>query len=120
VGLTKVIHFPANVEGVQTRKDRTLKISVGTLEMTAEESAQVFSMNQMQGWVSFSLNPIEMQDIPDEPPTEFKSDKSPSQRLRSALFVWWEQGDKKTPFDSFYRQRMEDLITWVKGKLDQG
>lgn len=44
--------------------------------------------------------------------------KSQSQRLRGALFRLYEQrGDQSIPFDRFYAQQMERIISAVKKGL---
>lgn len=44
--------------------------------------------------------------------------KSPSQRLRSVLFILWEQkGRPQADFEIFYRMKMEDLINVIKNML---
>lgn len=60
----------------------------------------------------------------DSEPVELKEvkgqfdKKTPSQRLRSVLFIWWKQADGTGEFDEFYRKRMEDFINSVKIRLD--
>jgi hypothetical protein len=43
--------------------------------------------------------------------------KTPSQRLRACLHVWWQQLGKNGSFNHFYDDQMEKLITFVKTKL---
>jgi len=43
--------------------------------------------------------------------------KTPSQRLRACLHVWWQQLGSNGSFANFYSDQMEKLITFVKTKL---
>ena len=44
--------------------------------------------------------------------------KSPSQRLRDVLFVWYRQSKATEPFDTWYQKKMEGIIEQVKLKLN--
>lgn len=50
-------------------------------------------------------------------------DKSPSQRLRNTLFIWYEQmtfnGKKLPEFEVWYPVVMEKIINQVKNKLEK-
>ena len=70
------------------------------------------------GWLIFKESQIIPEDIPDYDPATFDQIKSPSQRLRAVLFVYWKevkggQGD----FESFYRAQVERIIEQYKDKL---
>lgn len=56
---------------------------------------------------------IEDRNAPDTPK------KSPSQRLRAVLWLWWDQetGGTEEDFDDFYQLEMEKLILHYKNKL---
>jgi hypothetical protein len=48
-----------------------------------------------------------------------RSVKTPGQRLRAVLFVFWQQrGAAGGTFEEFYAKRMEELINSVKEQLD--
>ena len=47
---------------------------------------------------------------------EFEN-RTPSQRLRATIFVWWKQQNEPGEFADFYRRRMETLIDQVKAEL---
>ena len=72
-----------------------------------------------QGYFVFAVQEtITAADIPNEQ-LEFKGDKTPGQRLRAVLFRLWEQNSSTTKgdFETFYKSRMERLITQIKEKL---
>jgi len=120
----KAITFQAIVDGVQTRKDGTLSIKLGTQELGPEESAHVFHYANKLSWVAIKEMPVNEEDleIPEGYTPEFPSDKSPSQRLRAVLYVLWKQGHDtgktKKSADQFYRDYMTGIINNVKELLD--
>jgi hypothetical protein len=106
------------IESVSTRADGTIKIVIGTQELTPEHMAALFTLKGAQGYFLFSENEIKEIDIPKEPSPEFKSDKTPSQRLRAALYVYWEKNTGKTkPFDEWYKNWIEKKLTEIKETL---
>ena len=47
--------------------------------------------------------------------------KTPSQRLRGVLFIYFKEQQKKglkETFDTFYARHIEKLIEYVKAKID--
>lgn len=44
--------------------------------------------------------------------------KTPSQRLRAVMFVWWKQVESARTFDDFYLEHMEKMIDHIKSKLE--
>lgn len=109
---------PGIIESVATRADATLKITLGTQELSAEESATLFALKGKPGWFVFSENVLAQQDIPNEPAPEFKRDKSPSQRLRAFLWQYWDKCTSHKPdFETFYRQWIEHKINGIKDNL---
>lgn len=107
----------SQIESISTRVDGTIKIVVGTQELNPEQMTAVFQLKGKQGWMLFKENHIESSDVPKEVAPEF-SGKSPSQRLRSTLFVYWEKNtDKKIPFNQFYESWIEKKLIEIKEYL---
>lgn len=48
-----------------------------------------------------------------------RDSKTPSQRLRAVLFVWWQSLGAKGNFDQWYAEKMEKIIDGVKTKLPE-
>ena len=108
------------IESVATRVDNTIKIVVSTQELSPEQSTSLFALKGKQGWLLFSENEIKEMDIPDVNAPEFKADKSPSQRLRNTLYVYWESNtDKSKPFEGWYRDWIEKKIGEIKDYLPE-
>lgn len=101
------------------RKDRcgTLKFT-SARELTKEEREILLEagVNDELGWLMWSPNKMQINDLPTEPATD--DNKTPGKRLRSVLFVLWKQEGSRGDFELYYRERMEKFIEHVKTKLD--
>lgn len=97
--------------------DGTRRIQLDCQEAPAEQLVEILRANGSIGWFVFKEKIIEEKDIPEANP-EFDNEKSPSQRLRNILYVYWEQNTgKKIAFDVFWKQWIERAITQIKEKL---
>ena len=113
----KTIQLPVIFDAASRRKSRELGLRLTTtLEISNADFAEIDKYVGMPGYFLFSMNQFTDADIPTEDaPTDLKK---PSQRLRGALFRLWEQEGQDEDFDSFYRAKMNGLITFVQNKLD--
>lgn len=112
--------FPAIIEQVATRADRTLKIVLGCQEMSPNDGGQILSLVHQLATVYISPSEISSKEIAqvDLVEPEF-SGKTPSQRLRNTLFVAFTQNpDGFKSFDEYYRNKMEAMIEHFKSKLE--
>jgi hypothetical protein len=115
--LPKVVQIPGVLEGVTTRRDNSLKITFGCEEL-GDSGAILLALVNKAGWCYFAPSEVgaDQLEIPDVIP-EFKGDKTPSQRLRAVLFVYWQQNKPTPEFDAFYQRKMNEIIEMVKEKL---
>ena len=124
------IVFEGGIDNIRTLADNSLRVSLGTPELTAEIVGNMYSMLKQPGYVVISTKPISQQQIDavDEATVDREFDtKTPSQRLRSVLYILWEQTQPKeigpdgstvyVDFDLFYKRKMNELIRFVKDKL---
>lgn len=117
-----MIVINAILESFRSLKDKTLKLSFETNEPTPEQLQQIAVNSQKYGYLVFSgnqLTPEQLDSIDKAKNDLYDSSKSPSKRLRSVLYVWFEKDNKgfKT-FEDFYLHQMERVINNVKEKLD--
>jgi len=121
--MAKAIVIPAQIEGISTRADRTLKIVLSTQEMPPSEAGRLFALNQKMSYIaikeeSFQQSEVDMVEGLAVNPDDTKL-RTPSQRLRAILYVSWKECDEGHPaFDSFYAQKIKRIITHYKDKLD--
>lgn len=111
----KAVQVDGIITTISSRKDGSLRLSLITPELTAEEKAEFMKLQSQN--LQCLLNPL---DIKNAPKYEVKSEferKSPSLRLRNTLYVLWDQNGGRGDFDQFYEHQMEKFINAVKEKL---
>ncbi len=118
----KTFQLPAQLEGYRSLKDSTLKITFETSELTPEQMANIhYSLNKI-GYLAFAPDPFATKELADIDALKVEYDdtgKPPSQRLRSVLFLNWQQkSEGYETFNDYYASRMEKLINHFKDKLD--
>ncbi len=118
-----MITLNAQVETIQSRKDNTLKIVLGTQELT--EGGKLFPLQNRLCIVGISPNEeltpedIELLESSKLGIDDIPGSKSQSQRLRNVLFVYWQQNDGGySDFNLFYQNRMDKIIESIKAKLE--
>lgn len=93
-----------------------MSLRFSTPELAPEEKTAFFELLNLN--LKMLLQPA------DAVPAELKEvkgefdRKTPGQRLRATLFIWWSQQGKPGDFDSFYLRRMEAIIDEVKQQLE--
>jgi hypothetical protein len=116
-----MITIPAQIESVATRKDKTLKLTIGTSELLPNQMADLIIMNQQFCYLAikpehFAQNEL---DAIEELKTDFENQKSFSQRLRAVLFLNWKSNNKGfTDFLPYYIHMMETIIGHYKNQID--
>ncbi len=114
------ILFPAIVESLRSRKDKTIAITLGTSEVTPDKAGKLFNTNGHA--VTCYLSVKEMitdseKEIIDSIEAPEKG-KTPSQRMRNTLYILWQQAPEGyQDFNLFYLHRMEQMIDKIKSKL---
>lgn len=108
------------VENIATRKDRTVKVTLGTQELSQGQAGELFQL--MNGLCAVYLSPKEGIDQKEVDQCDALEPelivKSPSQRMRNVFFLLWKQNNEGfKEFDSFYKFKMEAIITKLKEKI---
>lgn len=119
--MVEITTFSGHVDGVATRKDRSIKITFTTAQEISdpEQLAKLFQLSDHPISIAIkegNISDEELLNIP-EPEEDYRGQKSKAQRLRGVMYKWWEVMGKPGKFDSFYESRMEGLIDQVKEKL---
>ena len=123
--------FEGGIDKVSTLADGSLRVYVGTPELSNETMVSVFSLIKKPGFVLISANAINQDQIDavEKATTNAEfSEKTPSQRMRGVLYKLWEKTQPKTmngdgvmeyvDFDLFYKRQMNKIIDHFKTKLD--
>lgn len=116
--MTKLI-LPAQIHPPTLRKDGSAKLTFDTRELNAEEIFTIMALRNTEGWICFAPNADDL-ETPDE--RAEVEEKTPSERLRNVLFVWYKQetqaGRFVGLFETFRKEKMEKIIEGVKSKLE--
>lgn len=99
-------------------KDGSATLAFTTGEVADDEVIYLLNAGRRDelGWLLWSPNQHQTDDLPDEPATD--ETKTPAKRLRAVLFILWKQQGSRGDFEVFYRERMGKLIDMIKMKLD--
>lgn len=122
--MSKLLTIPCSIEGISTRKDKTLKIVISTQELSTESTSELIGQwSSGYGVMSFKKEAFTFDD--EEVLKSIKLDaeelgnKTPSQRLRAAMFVLFDKNPEGyRDFNTFYGATMEKLIDMVKKRID--
>jgi hypothetical protein len=117
-----MIIIPAQLESFRSLKDRTLKISFETHELSPSAMGDIQDSLGKIGFLAFKPDPFKENEkqLIDSLEAEYTdTSKTPSQRLRGVL---WHNFNKdpegyKT-FPAYYENKLEQLINHFKSKLD--
>jgi len=116
-----MIILPCIIEGVSTRKDKTVKVVIGTQELDMRQAGEVFGLTGGYAYVAIKqeeFSPWEVKEMNDLK-ADLESAKTPSQRLRAILYVNYQQDPEGfKDFQSFYLHHMERVCIHYKSKLD--
>jgi hypothetical protein len=116
-----MIVLSAQLEGMQSRADKSWKLIFGTQELTPEQIGQVGQMQQSICFIAINSDPFSnsQKEIIENTKVEFAdTGKTPSERLRGVFYVKWK--DKPEGYENFhdyYIIKMEKLINHYKSKL---
>lgn len=110
----KTIQTPLIITSFSSKVDGSLRLSGTTPELSPEEKAMFMELQNLNLEATFS--PAEERTDVKEVKGEFDT-KTPSQRLRNVIYVYWEQKGAKGDFDSFYLRQMNKLIEKIKAEL---
>lgn len=123
--------FEGGIDKVSTLADGSLRIHLGTPELSNETMVKIFGLIKRPGFVLVSTNNISQDQIDAVEKatanTEF-NEKTSSQRLRGVIYKLWEQTQPKqtnvdsgsleyVEFDLFYKRKMNEIINHLKTKL---
>ena len=115
------IILTGTVEGLNTRADGSVKIVFSTQELAPSKGGELFQLRGKYCKMLLSDNNISkiQEDLVDKTIlAQVGKQKTHSQRLRAVLYVKHEQMNDGTPFEEFYRNKMEMFITSIKESID--
>lgn len=114
------ILIPVIVENITTRKDNTVKLTLGTQEISPSSAGELFRLHNKLAACYLSpketVSTSEMNQV-DALDVELGG-KTQSQRIRGVLFRCWEQAPEGyKDFNMYYQAKTELIIEHYKAKL---
>ena len=116
-----MILIPAQIEGIQSRKDKTIKLTIGTQELSPSQAADLFQLNQQFCYFAIKVETFQKDEIEDlnSLKADLETNKTPSQRLRGILYLNYEKDNEGyKDFTTYYVSKMERICDHYKTKLD--
>ena len=111
----KALRFEALMTGFSSRADHSLSFRGVTPELSVEEKVAMMSLQNVL--CELLVFPKDEKDVDVLKIEKEVVHKSPSQRMRSVIFLLWKQTQEELPFEVFYAQTMEHIIDHLKSKL---
>jgi hypothetical protein len=116
-----MILLAGQIESIASRKDKTVKLTIGTQELHPSQAAELFTMNQQFTYIGLKPEPFtkDEEEKLSSLKTELDTQKTPAQRLRGILYRNFEQNSKGyTDFNNYYQSEMERICEHYKSKLE--
>jgi len=118
-----MIIFPGHIAKIETLKDRSIKVTVETMELGPEKSGQLMTSQNVSGFFAFKGEEYTDEQIEQFDELQFNIEmpkgKTPSKRLRSVFYRLWDQDNEGyEDFNLYYIFKMEKVITHYKTLLD--
>jgi hypothetical protein len=109
------------VEGIRSRKDHTVAVTLGTQELSQGQAGELFNFNSKLCAVYISPKEgIDQKEIDQVDKLDVElGGKTQSQRIRNVLFKLYDQNAEGfKEFDSFYKAKTEAIIEHFKTKIN--
>ena len=119
----QIFQIPGVILSDKSMANGARRFTVETQEaLSANLIQRLISLENKIGWFTFMVKVIEAQDVIDLPEidkSKYPQSKTPSQRLKAALYCLHQsKGGKKEDFQQYYDTSMEWFINSVTAKID--
>lgn len=116
-----MILLAAQIESLSTRRDNTLKVVIGTSEMSPSQSGDLFSLQNKVVYLAIKtaeFQPAEIEML-SKASEDVDQGKSQSERMRNVMFILWKQDNGGfSDFTDYYRSRTNKIIDQLKAKIN--
>jgi hypothetical protein len=116
-----MIVIPSTIESISTRADGSIKIVIGTQELSPEKVGILFMHKNKLGYVAIkeaNFQPDEIDALTDIDEDLKNLGKTASQRMRNVLFILFKQSNEgHEQFNDYYNHKMNTLIEHFKSKI---
>ena len=104
-----LLQLPASLNSYRPLKDNSFNLTFQTQELTTEQKMLIIQLHQDFGHLLFKINPIQMNEVPDDPANLPANQKSPSQQLKNTIYALYQAQNAPygmSGFDRYYREKM--------------
>ena len=117
--MEQLLQISGEMVKITTMSHGALRLLIDSQEgLTAEVKAKVMAWHEKVGYLTFSVEPIQPDDLANLPPLKWdKDERSKSQVLRGRLFRMWEKNQEGLTQNEHYDKYMSKFISWVDEKL---
>ena len=115
-----MITIGGQIESISSRKDKTIKLTIGTQELNPQQAAELFTLTQQFCYLALKPEYFtkEETDLIDNIKSDLDTQKTPSQRLRGILFINYQQDNKgDKDFSTYYQSEIDKICEHYKNKL---
>lgn len=114
----KTLQFEGQISSISAKVDGSLGLRLNTPQLESEEKVEVMKLQNLN--LNVTLNPSEEPGAQTIQVKNKVDGKTPSQRLRSVLYVLWSQTKKPgdQDFELFYTQKINSIVEKIKERLD--
>lgn len=121
--MSELLQIPAMISKISTMSNRMLRCQIDSQENLSDEQMQkIMSKVDKPGWFCFLEDTkIAEEDVVDLPslPKDEADKKSPSQRLRARLFVYYKQTHKdESKWNTWYADTLDKIGQKYLDNLD--
>lgn len=113
------ILLPCYIENITTRKDKTVKLTIGTQEISQGKAGELFAMQNHLSVVYISPKEVSQKELDqvDKLDPEI-SGKSQSQRIRNVLYILFTQdAEGFKDYETYYKSKTDKFIEHLKAKI---
>lgn len=110
----KAINHQATISSIIAKVDGSVGYRINTPELNNEQKSAIFDMQNQN--VEVLISPIGAKEV-----IKVKTDlnqKSQSSRIRATLYRVWERDSEGKDFETYYQEKTEKYIDYLKGKLE--
>jgi len=113
------ILLQVTVENITSRKDKTIKLVLGTQEASPEQVGKLFELLNQLAFILISPKGINQEQIDAVEAVDVDlGGKTQSQRIRGVLYKLFEQNKEGfSTFDNYYKAKTDIYIDHLKTKI---
>lgn len=108
---------PAQITSISAKVDGSVRLSIVTPELTAEEKVEIMKLQNVN---------LDAYFVPSGEPGLDKikvsgevGEKTPSQRMRAVIYKLWVQDGQPDTYEIYYAHRMEKILDLLKQQIEE-